>query len=119
MNASHFFTTPVVEGYRIVEYKGLVTARNARAVNIIRDFFTSFRDIFGGRSASYETVMTDMENEVLAIMAAQAQSLGANAIIGFKIDFENIGSKRKSLIMAYGSGTAVFLQANEPVTHSA
>jgi len=115
MNASRIFTTPVIEGYRIVEYKGLVTARNARAVNIVRDFFTSFRDIFGGRSGSYESVMTDMENEVLAIVATQAQTVGANAIIGFRIDFENIGSKRKSLIMAYGAGTAVVI---EPIASS-
>lgn len=30
-------TTPIVEGRRISEYKGLVLAKNVRAVNIIRD----------------------------------------------------------------------------------
>lgn len=107
MNSSQIFTAPILEGYRIAEYKGLVTARNVRAVNIVRDFFTSFRDIFGGRSGSYEGVMGDMENEVLATIAVRAEAIGANAIIGFSIDFENVGSKRKSLVMAYGVGTAV------------
>ena len=39
-----------------------------------------------------------------------ARQLGANAVIAFSLDFDNIGSKGKSLIMAYGRGTAVVLQ---------
>ncbi len=103
-------TTPIVEGRRIVEYKGLVTERNTRAMNIIRDFFTSFRDIFGGRSGSYQEVMDAVQKEVIAEISNEAEKLGANAIIGFQLDFDNIGSKRKSLIMAFAKGTAVVLK---------
>ena len=53
MNGIPVLTTPTVEGATVAEYKGFVTARNVRAVNVIRDFFTAFRDIFGGRSWSY------------------------------------------------------------------
>jgi uncharacterized protein YbjQ (UPF0145 family) len=102
-------TTPIVEGMVISEYKGLVTARNVRAVNVIRDIFTSFRDFFGGRSASYQEVMGDMEHEVVAEIRAEAARLGANAVIGFTLDFDNVGSKNKSLLMAHGKGTAVVL----------
>ena len=83
------FTAPILEGLKIVEYKGLVTARNVRAVNAVRDFFTSFRDIFGGRSDSYQEVMTDMEREVFTEISMQARALGANAVIGVGLDFEN------------------------------
>lgn len=103
-------TTPAVEGIRIAEYKGLVTARNVRAVNIFRDFFTAFRDIGGGRSGSYQQIMADMEKEVLAEIRNHAIQKGANAIIGFSLDFENIGSKNKSLMMAHAKGTAVVIQ---------
>ena len=103
-------TTPIVEGRRISEYKGLVVAKNVRAVNVIRDFFTSFRDFFGGRSVSYQQVIDDMQREVLKEIADEAERLGANAIIAFQIDFENIGSKNKSLIMAVAKGTAVVLE---------
>ena len=91
-------TTPIVEGMVISEYKGLVTARNVRAVNV-----------FGGRSASYQEVMGDMEREVVAEIRAEAARLGANAVIGFTLDFDNVGSKNKSLLMAHGKGTAVVL----------
>jgi len=109
MDEIPILTTPVVEGISIAEYKGLVTARNVRAVNVIRDFFTSFRDIFGGRSCSYQKVMDGMEREVLTEIRAATARLGGNAVIGFSIDFENIGSKKKSLLMAHGKGTAVVL----------
>ena len=100
-------TTPILEGVRIVEYKGLVTSRNVRAVNMLRDLFTAFRDMVGGRSTSYEEVMEEMQGEVLAEIRAAAAAMGANAVIGFALDFDNIGAKNKSLLMAFGKGTAV------------
>ena len=100
-------TAPVLDGVEIQEYLGPVVVRTVRAVNIIRDLFTSFRDIFGGRSGSYEEVIDDMYREVLVEMRQQAERMGATAVIGFRVDFESIGAKRKSLIMATAQGTAV------------
>ena len=110
MNDILILTAPVVEGAKVVEYKGIVTARNVRAVNVIRDFFTAFRDVFGGRSESYQDVMSGMEQEVFQEIRAAAVQMGANAVIGFTLDFDNIGSKNKSLLMAHGKGTAVVIQ---------
>ncbi len=109
MSSVKVFTTPVLDGVKILEYKGLVTARNVRAVNVIRDFLTSFRDFFGGRSQSYQNVMGDIENEVVEEIKKEAERLGANAIVGLRLDFENIGSKNKSLLLAYAKGTAVVI----------
>ena len=85
-------------------------ARNVRAINIVRDFLTSFRDIIGGRSGSYQEVMKAMQAEVVAEAKQEAKKLGANAIIGFSLDYDNIGSKRKSLLMASAKGTAVGIE---------
>lgn len=109
MNDIRIFTTPILDGIRIKEYKGVVFVRNARAINIIRDFFTSFRDVFGGRSASYQKVMMAMQGEVVTKAKEEARKLGANAIIGFALDYDNIGSKSKSLLMASAKGTAVVI----------
>jgi uncharacterized protein YbjQ (UPF0145 family) len=110
MNDVQIFTTPILDGIRIRQYKGIVIVRNVRAVNIVRDFFTVFRDIFGGRSGAYQEVMEDMERDVIAEASAEAMRRGANAIVGFALDFENIGSKGKSLLMASGKGTAVVIE---------
>jgi uncharacterized protein YbjQ (UPF0145 family) len=68
------------------------------------------RDIFGGRSGSYQNVMEDIQRETIEEISQSAEELGANAIIGFTLDFDNIGSKKKSLIMAFAKGTAVVLK---------
>ncbi len=110
MNDVQIFTTPILDGIKIKEYKGIVIARNVRAVNIVRDFFTSFRDIFGGRSSSYQDVMKSMQNDVIAEAKEEALKLGANAIVGFSLDYDNVGSKNKSLLMASAKGTAVVVE---------
>ena len=110
MNGIRIFTTPILDGIRIKEYKGLVVVRNVRAINIIRDFLTIFRDIFGGRSGAYQEVMKSMQDDVIAEAKEEAIRLGANAIVGFSLDYDNIGSKRKSLLMASAKGTAVVIE---------
>ena len=110
MDQVQIFTTPVLDGIKIKEYKGLVVVRNVRAINIIRDFFTSFRDIFGGRSESYQEVMKQMQDDVVAEARQEATRLGANAIVGFLLDYDNVGSKGKSLLMASAKGTAVVIE---------
>ncbi len=110
MNDVQIFTTPILDGIKIKEYKGVVIARNVRAINIVRDFLTNFRDIFGGRSGSYQEVMKSMQDDVIAEAKDEARKLGANAIVGFALDYDNIGSKNKSLLMASAKGTAVVIE---------
>lgn len=52
-------TTPNIEGYKILEYKGLVTGETIIGANFIKDFFAGIRDIVGGRSKSYEKVLQE------------------------------------------------------------
>ena len=104
------FTTCIIEGYTIVDYKGLVLARNVRAMNIIRDIGTAFRDFVGGRSGAYEEVMQQMQDETVVEICQKVAEKGGNAIVGFQLDFDNIGSKDKSLLMAFATGTAVEIQ---------
>jgi uncharacterized protein YbjQ (UPF0145 family) len=100
-------TTPILDGVEIQEYLGPVVVRNVRAVNILRDLLTSFRDIFGGRSGSYQEVIDDMYREIFQEVAGQARAMGATAVIGLRVDFDSVGAKNKSLIMAVAQGTAV------------
>jgi uncharacterized protein YbjQ (UPF0145 family) len=110
MNDIQIFTTPILDGVKIKEYKGMVIVRNVRAINIVRDFFTWFRDIFGGRSGAYQDVMRQMQDDVIADAKEEARKRGANAIVGFMLDYDNIGAKGKSLLMASAKGTAVVIE---------
>ena len=47
---------------------------------------------------------------VIAEAKEEARKLGANAIVAFMLDYDNIGSKGKSLLMASAKGTAVVIE---------
>lgn len=99
-------TTPDIEGYKILEYKGLVTGETIIGANFIKDFFAGIRDIVGGRSKSYEKVLQEGKETSVREMMQRAQELGANAIVGIDIDYETVG-QGGSMLMVACSGTAV------------
>lgn len=99
-------TTPNIEGYKILEYKGLVTGETIIGANFIKDFFAGIRDIVGGRSKSYEKVLQEGKETSVREMMERAQELGANAIVGIDIDYETVG-QGGSMLMVACSGTAV------------
>jgi uncharacterized protein YbjQ (UPF0145 family) len=101
-------TTPSVEGRRIVRHIGLVSGEAILGANIFKDFFAGIRDIVGGRSAAYEGELRKAKDIALAEMAQQAQSLGANAVVGVDLDYENITlGNGGGMLMVSASGTAV------------
>ena len=99
-------TTPNIEGYKILEYKGLVTGETIIGANFIKDFFAGIRDIVGGRSKSYEKVLQEGKETSVREMMQRAEELGANAIVGIDIDYETVG-QGGSMLMVAVSGTAV------------
>ncbi|VTY06845.1 Putative heavy-metal-binding protein [uncultured Prevotella sp.] len=99
-------TTPNIEGYKILEYKGLVTGETIIGANFIKDFLAGIRDIVGGRSKSYEKVLQEGKETSVREMMERAQELGANAIVGIDIDYETVG-QGGSMLMVACSGTAV------------
>ena len=99
-------TTPDIEGYKILEYKGLVTGETIIGANFIKDFFAGIRDVVGGRSKSYEKVLQEGKETSVREMMQRAQELGANAIVGIDIDYETVG-QGGSMLMVACSGTAV------------
>lgn len=99
-------TTNNIEGHRIISYQGIVFGEVISGVNVIKDFAAGFRDIFGGRSGTYEDELQKARAEALAEMATRAQQVGANAVVGMKMDYEVLGSAG-SMMMVTCSGTAV------------
>ena len=106
MDDIRIFTTPILDGIKITEYKGIVIVRNVSAINIVKDLMTRVRDVFGGRSGSYQGAMKKMEEAVLAEVKAEAVKKGANAIVDFSLDYDSIDG----LLMASAKGTAVVIE---------
>lgn len=101
-------TTPALENGVIVEYKGIVTGEIVAGINFIKDFGASIRNIIGGRSAGYEEELVEARNNALREMEAKAAQIGANAVVGVKIDYESFGNA--GMIMVIATGTAVVVQ---------
>ena len=101
-------TTPTIEGHPIKEYKGLVTGETIIGANFVKDFFAGIRDIVGGRSSSYESVLREAKDIALKEMQESAQLMGANAVIGVDLDYEALGANG-SMLMVTASGTAVIV----------
>ncbi len=101
-------TTPQIEGYKIREYKGVVTGETIIGANFFKDILAGIRDFVGGRSASYEKVLRQAKDTAMQEMMERAMSMGANAIVGIDIDYETIG-EGNSMLMVATSGTAVVI----------
>ncbi|MDE6111019.1 MAG: YbjQ family protein [Eubacterium sp.] len=101
-------TTPTLENGVIVEYKGIVTGEIVAGINFLKDFGASIRNIIGGRSAGYEEELIEARNNALREMEAKAAQIGANAVVGVKIDYESFGNA--GMIMVIATGTAVVVQ---------
>ena len=101
-------TTPSLAGHPIREYKGLVTGETIIGANLVKDFCASIRDIVGGRSSSYESVLREAKDTAIREMKERAQLMGANAIVGVDLDYETIGGTG-SMLMVTASGTAVLV----------
>lgn len=101
-------TTGNVGDKQIVDHLGIVSGEAILGANIFKDFFAGIRDIVGGRSAGYEKSLRQAKDTAMREMVQQAQSLGANAVIGIDIDYETIStSNGGSMLMVAVSGTAV------------
>ena len=101
-------TTPILEGKTIKKYHGTVFSQAVCGFGVGRSFFGSLRSFAGGRSESHENLVATTRQEAIDDLIAQARNAGANAIIGFSIDIEMIGSGSDGgLLKAHAMGTAV------------
>jgi uncharacterized protein YbjQ (UPF0145 family) len=99
-------TTATVEGRPVQEYLGVINAQSIIGANIFKDLFAGLRDVFGGRSKTYEKVIEQAKEDALRELSEKAQGMGANAILGVDLDFETVGSGG-SMLMVIATGTAV------------
>jgi uncharacterized protein YbjQ (UPF0145 family) len=95
-------TTNSVEGRTITDYLGVVSGEAIMGANVVRDIFASITDIVGGRSGAYEQKLRQARNLSVQEMTAQAQELGAHAVVGVDLDYEVV---REGMLMVIAAGT--------------
>ena len=103
-------TTPNVPGMEIVEYKGLATGEVVAGINLLKDIGAGIRNLFGGRVQGYENEIIQARAEALKELEQRAEALGANAVIGVRIDFDPLGGDGNNMLLVTVTGTAVVVR---------
>ena len=101
-------TTSTIEGKPVQEYLGVINAQSIIGANMFKDIFAGLRDVFGGRSKTYERVLEEAKEDAMRELVEKAQSMGANGIVGVDLDFETVGAGG-CMLMVIATGTAVRL----------
>ena len=103
--------TETVPGLPTVAVKGLVQGNTVRAKHVGRDIAAGFKNIFGGEIRGYTELLIEARREAVTRMLAQAQELGANAVVNVRFATSSITAGAAEL---YAYGTAVVVAAEAP-----
>ena len=101
-------TTPLLDGYRITTYLGVVRGLVVRAPTISQGLFGGLKTIIGGNVGAYAEMCEQAREQSYQLMIDHARQLGAGGVIGMQYDATEIGGQgRSTKVLCYG--TAVVL----------
>lgn len=100
-------TTENVSGHRVRETKGQVFGVVVRSRGIGGNVMAGLRSLVGGEIHEYTQMLEEARRHAIDRLTANAQTMGANAVIMMRFDSAEIG-QTMSEIVAYG--TAVVLE---------
>jgi len=98
--------TETVAGYQVVAMKGLVQGNTVRAKHAGRDIAAGFKNLVGGELKGYTELLTESRRQAVDRMLAQAEQLGANAIVNVRFTTSAVTAGAAEL---YAYGTAVIV----------
>lgn len=102
-----FVTTSFnIEGYKIVEYCGLVRGITVRSRSVIGNIGAGFQSIVGGKISIYVELCEKAREESFEIMMKHAEGLSANAIIGMRYDANEV-AQGITEVLCYGTAVKI------------
>jgi uncharacterized protein YbjQ (UPF0145 family) len=100
-------TTPLIEGYRIKEFLGIVTGMTPRTRGVGGKFVAGLQSIVGGEVSMFTTELEKARQEALGRLRRKAKELGANAIIGIDLETTEVS---EGIVLISATGTAVVVE---------
>ena len=110
------FVFVLAVGYKLFPWLKLPTAlwmMVGLGANVFADFLASWTDFLGGKSGAYRDVLDELFADVRKQMIDKATDVGANAILGFRLSFNELSGKQKSMLMLSGYGTLALVEPNK------
>ncbi len=102
-----YVSTGEITGKKIVKTFGLVRGNTIRARHLGRDILAALKNIVGGEIDDYTKMMAEAREQSIDRMIEEAESFGANAIVGVRFSTSYMMSNA-SEILVYG--TAVLIE---------
>ena len=99
-------TTFDIPGKRVVRVFGIVRGNTVRARNLGRDIVAGLRNVVGGEVHEYTKLMAESREQALDRLSAEAESLGANAVVGTRFSTSEV-AQHAAEIMVYGTAVLV------------
>lgn len=100
-------TSSTITGKKIVKTMGLVRGNTIRARHIGKDILAIVKNLVGGEIEEYTKLMSESREQALDRMIAEAEQLGANAIIDIRFSTSFIMNAAAEMLVY---GTAVIIE---------
>ncbi|AUC14616.1 hypothetical protein BTO06_05450 [Tenacibaculum sp. SZ-18] len=106
-------TTNSIEGFRILEYQGIVTGISYGSSYSYNGTKMSFKDMFSTKKyyEAYSLGLASLKEEAFQKLKKNAKALNANAIVGIKIDIETVSNS--AVLVVSVTGTAVYVATDK------
>jgi uncharacterized protein YbjQ (UPF0145 family) len=103
--------TETVPGYRVRRVLGMVQGNTVRAKHVGRDITASLKNLVGGELKGYTELLTESRRQAVERMLAQAEQLGANAVLNVRFSTSAVTAGAAEL---YAYGTAALIEPEQP-----
>lgn len=105
LTTGHFF-----DGYKITDYKGIISGETVIGTGILSEFLASGSDLFGVESNSFSEKMKVAKELSVEKLKIQSVLAGGNAVIGIDFDYITLSN---NMIGVSANGTAVVIEKVE------
>lgn len=99
-------TTNEIPNKTVKEMKGLVQGSTVQTRHVGRDIGAGLKTLVGGEIKGYSDLMESARNIALDRMVENAESLGANAIVGMRYQTSQVMNSAAEVI-AYGTAVVI------------
>lgn len=95
------------DGYKITDYKGVVSGETVIGTGLISEFLASVDDAMGMNSNSFSAKLRKVKENALGKLKIQSALAGGNAVIGVDFDYITFSN---NMIGVSANGTAVVIE---------
>ncbi len=99
-------TTDYIPDRKVVRVLGIVRGNTVRARHLGKDVVAVIKNITGGEIEEYTKLLAEAREQAIDRMIAQAQAMGANAVINVRFATSYIMANVAE-ILAYGTAVVV------------